>query len=97
MVRHFNPDEYEGEDGLKKLLDVLRKSPLQQLPIPDSFARLEAWHSLRHVLTQTGNSTQFWKIRLALRTLFADDEAPQQGSEKNRIWWNDDQDAWDGS
>lgn len=51
----------------------------------------------QHVLTQTGNSTQFWKIRLALRTLFADDEAPQQGSEKNRIWWNDDQDAWDGS
>lgn len=24
----------------------------------------------QHVLTQTGNSTQFWKIRLALRTLF---------------------------
>ena len=47
VVRHLNPDEYEDSNGLSRLLDVLRASPLQQLPVPDSFARLEAWHHLR--------------------------------------------------
>ena len=47
VVRHLNPDEYEDVNGLSRLLDVLRASPLQQLPVPDSFARLEAWHHLR--------------------------------------------------
>ena len=35
--------------------------------------------------------------QISFRTLFADDEAPQRGSEKHRIWWNDDQDEWDES
>ena len=47
VVRHLNPDEYEDAGGLDRLLEVLRKSPLQSLPVPDSFARLESWHSLR--------------------------------------------------
>ena len=47
VVKHLNPDEYEGPDGLAKLIQVLRTSPLQQLPIPDTYSRLEAWHSLR--------------------------------------------------
>ena len=47
VVRHLNPDEYETDRGLQKLLQVLRDSPLQQLPVPDSFSRLEKWNSLR--------------------------------------------------
>ena len=47
VVRHLNPDEYETAGGLQKLLQVLRDSPLQQLPVPDSFSRLEKWNSLR--------------------------------------------------
>lgn len=29
-VRHLNPDDYESEEVLSKLLEVLRTSPLQQ-------------------------------------------------------------------
>ena len=47
VVRYLEPDQYEGEDGLKRFLDVLRASPLQQPPTPDSFARLEKWHGLK--------------------------------------------------
>ena len=47
VVRHLNPDDYESEEGLSKLLEVLRTSPLQQLPVPDSFKRLDVWHQLR--------------------------------------------------
>ena len=47
VVKHLNPDEFEGLDGLQRLVEVLRSSPLQQLPIPDSFSRLEAWRHLR--------------------------------------------------
>eukprot|EP00435_Cladocopium_sp_Y103_P014196 s1673_g3.t1 len=47
VVRYLEPEQYEGEDGLRQFLDVLRASPLQQLPIPDSFARLEKWHGLK--------------------------------------------------
>ena len=47
VVRHLDPDLYEDETGLQRLLQVLRQSPLQQLPIPDSFSRLEAWHHLK--------------------------------------------------
>ena len=47
VVKHLSPDDYEDIGGLQRLLDVLRQSPLQQLPIPDSFSRLEAWHHLR--------------------------------------------------
>ena len=47
VVRNLDPSEFSGEDGLSKLLQVLRSSPLQQLPVPDSFSRLERWHSLR--------------------------------------------------
>ena len=47
VVKHLSPEDYEDIGGLQRLLDVLRQSPLQQLPIPDSFSRLEAWHHLR--------------------------------------------------
>lgn len=37
VVRHLDPDLYEGADGLTQVVDVLRKSPLQCLPVPDLF------------------------------------------------------------
>ena len=37
-------EEFDDADGLKRFLEVLRASPLQQLPIPNSFSK---WHSLR--------------------------------------------------
>ena len=43
VVRNLDPEQYIGTDGLEKLLQVLRKSPLQRLPIPDTFQRLERW------------------------------------------------------
>ena len=47
VVRHLAPNDFDSATGLTKLLDILRASPLQQLPIPDSFGRLEKWSSLR--------------------------------------------------
>eukprot|EP00435_Cladocopium_sp_Y103_P026016 s60_g6.t1 len=47
VVRHLDPDQYEGTDGLSRLVDVLRKSPLQALPGPDLFKRLDQWHQLK--------------------------------------------------
>ena len=32
VVKHLDPDDYEDAGGLQRLLDVLRNSPLQQLP-----------------------------------------------------------------
>ena len=202
VVRHLDPDSFEGDDGLNKFLEVLRRSPLQQLPISDSFSRLEKWNVLRrqeresiaeliireeelftdlqqsltrarsdrvgttflstgrgstspsgpdaspsqspilgarrntegsqgsgqqdtsgnapgsiatdffsdemrgyrllkasrltsnerqNILVQTGNSTQFFPIRRALRTLFAEDGERQPQRQGARIWWNDQQ------
>ena len=47
VVKHLDPDAFEGENGLNAFLSVLRESPLQQLPIPDSFSRLERWSNMR--------------------------------------------------
>ena len=52
VVRHLDPDDYEADDGLSRLVDVLRKSPLQALPIADSFKRLDAWHMLKRLHVQ---------------------------------------------
>ena len=46
VVRNLSPEEFAGPDGIEKFLSVLRESPLQKLPIPDSFSRLERWSSL---------------------------------------------------
>ena len=53
VVRNLNPDEFEHNDGLTRLVQVLRSSPLQQLPVPDLFKRLDVWHYLRR---QSGES-----------------------------------------
>ena len=47
VVRHLDPDAYDDESGLARFLSVLRSSPLQQLPVPDSFSRLDRWNTLR--------------------------------------------------
>ena len=53
VVKHLNPDAFEGEDGLRKFLDTLRQSPLQQLPVPDSFMRLEKWNQMKRLDGET--------------------------------------------
>ena len=47
VVKHLDPQMFFAEDGLSKLLAILRQSPLQTLPIPDSFSKLERWSHLR--------------------------------------------------
>jgi len=53
VVRHLDPVEFDKEGGLDKLLGILRASPLQQLPVPDSFGRLEKWNNLRRQPQET--------------------------------------------
>ena len=53
VVRNLNPDDHEHNDGLTRLVQVLRSSPLQQLPAPDLFKPLDVWHHLRR---QNGES-----------------------------------------
>ncbi|CAK9031652.1 Uncharacterized protein SCF082_LOCUS19728 [Durusdinium trenchii] len=47
VVKHLDPDEFASDEGLQRLLTVLRTAPLQQLPVPDSFKRLDVWHHLK--------------------------------------------------
>ena len=47
VVKNLKPEDFDVTNGVEKLLDVLRESPLQKLPIPDSFSRLERWSGLR--------------------------------------------------
>ena len=47
MVKHLDPEQYFNKKGLDLLLEKLRHSPLQTLPIPDSFQKLERWNNLR--------------------------------------------------
>ena len=67
VVRHLDPDEFDREDGLRKLLGVLRDSPLQQLPVPDSFSRLEKWSALRR-----GNSEAIPQLLVREEELFTE-------------------------
>ena len=53
MVRHLDPKDFSSENGMEKLLSVLCESPLQKLPIPDSFSRLETWSSLKRTSHET--------------------------------------------
>ena len=47
VARHLDPQEFSTANGVTKLLGILRESPLQKLPVPDSFQRLERWTGLR--------------------------------------------------
>ena len=47
VVRHLDPACYHRTDGLERLLTLLRGSPLQTLLVPDCFAKLERWNTLR--------------------------------------------------
>ena len=53
VVKHLPPEDFEDARGLGRLLDVLRASPLQTLPVPDSFSRLEKWHQLKRAQNET--------------------------------------------
>ena len=53
VVRHLSPADFDSQHGLQKMLEVLRASPLQQLPVTDSFARLERWSSMRRTTTES--------------------------------------------
>ena len=53
VVRHLDPKDFSSDTGLENLLRVLRESPLQKLPIPDSFSRLEKWSGLRRGPNET--------------------------------------------
>ena len=53
VVRHLDPMEYDAVNGLDKLIEVLRESPLQRLPVPDSFTRLEKWSGMRRGANET--------------------------------------------
>ena len=53
VVRHLDPDQYADDDGLMRLIDILRSSPLQRLPISDTFRRLDLWHQLKRGSNET--------------------------------------------
>ena len=53
VVKHLNPTDFDSPAGLNKLLAILRDSPLQKLPVPDSFSRLERWTGLRRNQAET--------------------------------------------
>ena len=53
VVRHLDPAPFTTEGGMGKLLSVLRESPLQKLPVPDSFNRLEKWSGLRRATSES--------------------------------------------
>ena len=53
VVKHLNPSDFDSPAGLNKLLAILRDSPLQKLPVPDSFSRLERWTGLRRNQAET--------------------------------------------
>ena len=47
VVKHLDPDQFFHKKGLDLLLEKLRHSLLQTLPIPDSFQKLKRWNNLR--------------------------------------------------
>ena len=47
VVRHLDPDRFHHAQGLQRLLEILRRSPLQTLPIPDTFQKLERWSNMK--------------------------------------------------
>lgn len=53
VVRHLDPSDFDTPTGLDRLIEVLRASPLQRLPVPDSFQRLERWSSMRRGAQET--------------------------------------------
>ena len=53
VVKHLQPQDFFHDGGLDKLLTILRGSPLQTLPIPDTFAKLERWSNLRRKEQET--------------------------------------------
>ena len=53
IVRYADPDQFDHDDGLTQFLALLRESPLQRLPVPDSFSRLDKWSNLKRTDRET--------------------------------------------
>ena len=53
VVKHLDPADYDSLTGLHRLIEVLRASPLQRLPVPDSFSRLEKWSNMKRLQNET--------------------------------------------
>ena len=53
IVRYADPEQFDHEDGLNQFLALLRESPLQRLPVPDSFNRLDKWSNLKRTDRET--------------------------------------------
>lgn len=45
--------QFDHDDGLTQFLALLRESPLQRLPVPDSFSRLDKWSNLKRTDRET--------------------------------------------
>ena len=86
VVRHLDPGDFDDQNGLTKLLNVLRESPLQKLPVPDSFSRLERWSQLRRGPHETipqllvREEDLFVELQQALKRARAERVAPTRSS-----------------
>ena len=47
VAKELDPEEFECENGVNKLLDVLQKAPLIRMPIPDAYAKIETYDELQ--------------------------------------------------
>ena len=61
VVRHLDPDQFHHAQGLQKLLETLRRSSLQTLPIPDTFQKLERWNNMKR--RDQENLREFWCVK----------------------------------
>eukprot|EP00969_Alexandrium_andersonii_P021193 925463-Alexandrium_andersonii.AAC.1 len=43
IVKNLNASDFESEAGLEKFLELLRKSPLTRLALPDAFVKIDAF------------------------------------------------------
>ena len=78
VVKDLDPDEFEREDGVQALLDVLQNAPLGRLPIPDAYSKIRIYDELvRHKGEVIGEfivreDTAFKNMRAALRRVRQD-------------------------
>ena len=46
-VRHCLPGDFEGDEGVEKLLKYLRGSPLGRQPLPDAYKKIDSYHEIK--------------------------------------------------
>ncbi len=47
VVQHLDPDDFDCPDFLEKLLRILKESPLQKMPLPDAFQKIDQYHHIQ--------------------------------------------------